>query len=253
MNRMQGKVAVVTGGALRVGRATALLLAREGASVAVLDIEDEAGESVAAEIKQAGGSARYWHLDVSQEEDVARVFDEIRAQFGRVDVLVNNANVGGPDSPTDTVTEAQWDSVMAINVKGVLFCTKHAIPLMRHAGSGSIVNVSSIFGLVSSPHLAPYHASMGAVRIMTKSDALAYADDRIRVNAVLPGFIWNDAIAEADGVAQEMAHNAMAREHPLGRMGEAADVAHGVLFLASDEANFITGTELVIDGGYTAR
>jgi len=106
---------------------------------------------------------------------------------------------------------------------------------------------------VSSPHLAPYHASMGAVRIMTKSDALAYADDRIRVNAVLPGFIWNDAIAEADGVAQEMAHNAMAREHPLGRMGEAADVAHGVLFLASDEANFITGTELVIDGGYTAR
>ncbi|MBS1137943.1 MAG: short-chain dehydrogenase/reductase, partial [Proteobacteria bacterium] len=124
MNRMQGKVAVVTGGALRVGRATALLLAREGAAVAVLDIEDEAGEAAVGEIKQAGGNARYWHLDVSQEEDVTRVFGEIRAQFGRVDVLVNNANVGGPDSPTDTVTEAQWDSVMAINVKGVLFCTK---------------------------------------------------------------------------------------------------------------------------------
>ena len=169
MNRMQGKVAVVTGGALRVGRATALLLAREGAAVAVLDIEDAAGEAAVAEIKQAGGNARYWHLDVSQEEEVTRVFGEIRAQFGRVDVLVNNANVGGPDSPTDTVTEAQWDSVMAINVKGVLFCTKHAIPLMRHAGAGSVVNISSIYGLVSSPHLAPYHASMGAVRIMTKS------------------------------------------------------------------------------------
>jgi NAD(P)-dependent dehydrogenase (short-subunit alcohol dehydrogenase family) len=253
MNRVQGKVAVVTGGAVRAGRAIGLLLAREGAAVALLDVQDEAGEAVVAEIKKAGGDARYWHLDVSQESDVARVFSEIGEHFGRVDILVNNANVGGPDSATDSVTEAQWDSVMAINVKGVLFCIKHTIPLMRHAGAGSIVNVSSIYGMVSSPHLAPYHASEGAIRIMTKSDALAYAEDRIRVNAVLPGFIWSDAVNEADGVAPEMAHNAMVREHPLGRMGEPEDVAYGVLFLASDEAKFITGTELVIDGGYTAR
>lgn len=256
MNRMQGKVAVVTGGALRVGRATSLLLAREGADVAVLDVEDAAGEATVAEIRQAGGNARYWHLDVSQEEEVARVFKEIAAQFGRIDVLVNNANIGGPENATDSVTEAQWDSVMAINVKGVLFCTKHAIPAIRHGGGGSIVNVSSIYGLVSSPHLAPFHASKGAVRIMSKTDALAYGQDRIRVNTVCPGYIWNESDAEAAssiGVAPDMARNAMSASHPLGHLGEPDDVAYAILFLASEEAKFITGTELVIDGGYTAR
>jgi NAD(P)-dependent dehydrogenase (short-subunit alcohol dehydrogenase family) len=256
MNRMQGKVAVVTGGALRVGRATSLLLAREGADVAVVDVEDAAGEAVVAEIRQAGGSARYWHLDVSQEEEVSRVFKEVAAHFGRLDVLVNNANIGGPENATDTVTESQWDSVMAINVKGVLFCTKHAIPAMRHGGGGSIVNVSSIYGMVSSPHLAPFHASKGAVRIMSKTDALAYGQDRIRVNTVCPGYIWNESDAESAasiGVAPDMARNAMAASHPLGHLGEPDDVACAILFLASEEAKFITGAELVIDGGYTAR
>jgi NAD(P)-dependent dehydrogenase (short-subunit alcohol dehydrogenase family) len=253
---MQGKVAVVTGGALRVGRATSLLLAREGADVAVVDVEDAAGEAVIAEIRQAGGNARYWHLDVSQEEDVARVFREIAAHFGRLDVLVNNANIGGPENATDSVTETQWDSVMAINVKGVLFCTKHAIPAMRHGGGGSIVNVSSIYGMVSSPHLAPFHASKGALRIMSKTDALAYGQDRIRVNTVCPGYIWNESDAESAtniGVAPDMARNAMAASHPLGHLGEPDDVAYAILFLASEEAKFITGAELVIDGGYTAR
>ncbi len=256
MNRMQGKVVVVTGGALRVGRATCLLLAREGADVAVVDVEDAAGESVVSEIRQAGGNARYWHLDVSQEADVAAVFKEVVAHFGRLDVLVNNANIGGPDNSTDSVTESQWDSVMAINVKGVLFCSKHAIPALRHGGGGSIVNVSSIYGMVSSPHLAPFHASKGAVRIMSKTDALAYGQDRIRVNTVCPGYIWNESDAESMsniGVAPDMARNAMAANHPLGHLGEPDDVAYAILFLASEEAKFITGAELVIDGGYTAR
>jgi NAD(P)-dependent dehydrogenase (short-subunit alcohol dehydrogenase family) len=256
MNRMQGKVVVVTGGAQRIGRATSLLLAREGADVAVVDVEDAAGEAVIAEIRQAGGNARYWHLDVSQEDEVAKVFKEIAAHFGHLDVLVNNANIGGPEDSTDTVTEAQWDSVMAINVKGVLFCSKHAIPAMRHGGGGAIVNVSSIYGMVSSPHLAPFHASKGAVRIMSKTDALAYGQDRIRVNTVCPGYIWNESDAESMsniGVAPDMARNAMAANHPLGHLGEPDDVAYAILFLASEEAKFITGTELVIDGGYTAR
>lgn len=256
MNRMQGRVAVVTGGALRVGRATSRMLAREGADVAVVDVEDAAGEAVVAEIRQAGGNARYWHLDVSQEEEVSKVFRDIAAHFGRLDVLVNNANIGGPENATDSVTEAQWDSVMAINVKGVLFCTKHAIPHMRHGGGGSVVNVSSIYGMVSSPHLAPFHASKGAVRIMGKTDALAYGQDRIRVNTVCPGYIWNESDAESAaniGVAPDMARNAMAASHPLGHLGEPDDVANAILFLASEEAKFITGAELVIDGGYTAR
>lgn len=255
MSRLQGKVAVVTGGALRVGRAISMRLAREGASVAIVDVEDGAGGALVSEIEKAGGRARYWHLDVSQEDEVKQAFAEIAGHFGRIDVLVNNANIGGPDSSSDTVTEAQWDSVMAVNVKGTLFCTKHAIPHMRHAGGGSVINVSSIYGLVSSPHLAPFHASKGAVRIMSKTDALAYGQEGIRVNCVLPGFIWNESDAEsvaAIGVAPDMARNAMAGQHPLGHLGEPDDVANGVLFLASDEAKFITGTELVIDGGYTA-
>jgi NAD(P)-dependent dehydrogenase (short-subunit alcohol dehydrogenase family) len=255
MSRVQGKVAVVTGGALRIGRAIGMRLARDGASVAIVDVEDSAGAALVSEIEKAGGRARYWHLDVSQEDDVKQAFAEIAGHFGRIDILVNNANIGGPDNSTDTVTEAQWDSVMAVNVKGTLFCTKHAIPHMRHVGGGSIINVSSIYGLVSSPHLAPFHASKGAVRIMSKTDALAYGQEGIRVNCVMPGFIWNESDAEsvaAIGVAPDMARNAMAGQHPLGHLGEPDDVANGVLFLASDEAKFITGAELVIDGGYTA-
>jgi NAD(P)-dependent dehydrogenase (short-subunit alcohol dehydrogenase family) len=224
--------------------------------VAVVDVEDAAGEAVVGEIRQAGGNARYWHLDVSQEAEVEKVFKEVVAHFGRLDVLVNNANIGGPDNSTDSVTESQWDSVMAINVKGVLFCSKHAIPALRHGGGGSIVNVSSIYGMVSSPHLAPFHASKGAVRIMSKTDALAYGQDGIRVNTVCPGYIWNESDAESMsniGVAPDMARNAMAANHPLGHLGEPDDVAYAILFLASEEAKFITGAELVIDGGYTAR
>jgi NAD(P)-dependent dehydrogenase (short-subunit alcohol dehydrogenase family) len=254
MDRLKGKVAIVTGGALRIGAAISRVFAREGAAVAILDVDSGAGEALAAAIRDAGGKAAYWQVNVADEAAVGRAIGEIAARFGKVDVLINNASVGGPDSATEDVSEAQWDAVMAVNVKGVFFCTKHAVPLMRHAGGGAIVNVSSIYGMVSSPHLAAFHASKGAVRIMTKTDALSFAPDRIRVNSVLPGFIWGsgDDDAEADGVAPEMARNATAGMTPLGNVGEPNDVAYAVLYLASDEAKFVTGSELVIDGGYTA-
>jgi NAD(P)-dependent dehydrogenase (short-subunit alcohol dehydrogenase family) len=256
MNRVQGKVAIVTGAAQGIGRAIAKLLADEGAAVAVTDVQDPAGEAVAEEIRKAGGKARYWRLDVSQEADVARVFAEVAKEFGRLDILANNAGISGSNGTAEEVTEAEWDAVMAINVKGTLFCTKHAVPLMRLAGGGSIINLSSVYGIVGSHNVAAYHASKGAIRVMSKTDALAFAEDRIRVNSVHPGFIWTPMLesgAQTAGVAPEAVHAAMSKLHPLGTLGEPEDVAWGVLYLASEESKFVTGSELVIDGGYTAR
>jgi len=169
--------------------------------------------------------------------------------------VVNNAGVAGPNKPTDQLTEAEWDFVQAINVKGVFFCTKHAIPHLRRAGGGSIINLSSIYGLISAPDVPPYHASKGAVRLMTKTDALLYAPEKIRVNSIHPGFIWTPMV---EGYLQGQGDVAEGREataalHPLGHLGEPDDIAWACVYLASDEAKFVTGSELVIDGGYTAR
>lgn len=172
-----------------------------------------------------------------------------------MDILVNNAGISGANKPTHEITEAEWDQVQAINVKGVFFGVKHAVPHLRHAGGGNIINLSSIYGLVGAPDAPPYHASKGAVRLMTKTDALIYAPDRIRVNSVHPGFIWTPMVedflkSQGDVAAGREALNAL---HPLGHVGEPDDVALGVVYLASDEARFVTGAELVIDGGYTAH
>ena len=181
---------------------------------------------------------------------------ETIARFGRLDVLVNNAGISGANKPTHELTEAEWDRVQAINVKGVFFFTKHAIVPMRNAGGGSIVNLSSVYGLVGAPDVPPYHASKGAVRLMTKTDALLYAADRIRVNSIHPGFIWTPMVehhlASLGGDAAAHRHE-VAVLHPLGHLGEADDIAWGVVYLASDEAKFVTGSELVIDGGYSCR
>ena len=256
MGRVQDKVAIVTGAAHGIGRATALLLAQEGAAVAVTDVNTEAAEAVTELINGSGGKARTWKLDVSQEAEVAAVITEVAKAFGRLDILVNNAGISGANGTAEEISETEWDKVMNTNAKGTFLCTKHAVPLMRRAGGGSIVNLSSVYGIVGSHNVAAYHASKGAIRIMSKTDALAFAKDRIRVNSVHPGFIWTpmlEAGAQVPGVAPEAVHSAMAKLHPLRTLGEPEDVAHGILYLASDEAKFVTGSELVIDGGYTAR
>ena len=255
MARLQGKTVLITGAALGLGRATALRMAEEGASVAITDVLEREGAAFADELTDRGFTACFWRLDVSREADVAQVIDAAAARFGRLDILVNNAGVAGANKPTDQVTEAEWDFVQAINVKGVFFCTKHAIPHLRKSGGGSIINLSSIYGLVSAPDVPPYHASKGAVRLMTKTDALIYAPEKIRVNSIHPGFIWTPMVEgylQDQGDVQEGRH-AVDALHPLGHVGEPDDIAWGCVYLASDEAKFVTGAELVIDGGYTAR
>ncbi|HET7453382.1 MAG TPA: glucose 1-dehydrogenase [Thermoanaerobaculia bacterium] len=255
MERMKDKTVIVTGGALGIGQATCRLLAKEGARVAVTDTRVEDGRRLSDDIRGGGDVAAFWPLDVSKESQVAAVFDQIASHFGRIDALVNNAGIAGVDKPTHELTEEEWDRVQSVNVKGVFFCTKHAIPHLRRAGGGGIVNLSSIYGLVSAPDVPPYHASKGAVRLMTKTDALLYAADGIRVNSVHPGFIWTPMVEshlKSQGDVEE-GRRAVEALHPLGRMGEPIDIAYGVLFLLSDESRFVTGAELVIDGGYTAR
>lgn len=254
--RVNGKVAVVTGGALGIGKACAHMLAREGAAVAVTDVLDDAGRQVVDEICSAGGTVRYWHLDVSDEPEVARVMREVKEAFGPITVLVNNAGIAGTDKPTHELTAEEFDRVIDVNVRGVFFCTKHALPQMMAVKKGSIINLSSIYGLISAPDVPPYHASKGAVRLMTKTDALIYAKDGIRVNSVHPGFIWTpmvEGFLRGKGGDLETGRKMVGDLHPLGHMGDVDDIAYGVLYLASDESKFVTGTELVIDGGYTAR
>ena len=253
MDRLRGKAALVTGASLGLGRAIATRMAEEGACVAIVDMLDREGEKLAAELKARDLRAEYWHCDVTKESEVADVVNAAANHFGKLDVLVNNAGISGANKPTHELTEAEWDRVQAVNVKGVFFFTKHAIPHMKRAGAGSIINLSSIYGLVGAPDVPPYHASKGAVRLMTKTDALIYAPDRIRVNSIHPGFIWTPMVQHFLEGTGEAGKKMVDERHPLGHMGEADDIAWGAVYLASGEAKFVTGAELVIDGGYTAR
>ena len=255
MNRLSEKVAVITGAAVGLGRATAIRMAEEGASVALLDVREADGLELIEMLRERGLPVAWWRCDVSSEAEVQQTMAEIVEHFGRIDILVNNAGVAGVDKPTHEITEAEWDRVQAVNVKGVFFCTKHVIPWLRQAGGGSIINLSSIYGLVGGADVPAYHASKGAVRLMSKTDALIYAPDRIRVNSIHPGFIWTPMVeAHLSGQGDlEEGRKATAALHPLGRIGEPDDIAWGAVYLASDEAKFVTGSELVIDGGYTAR
>lgn len=255
MDRLKDKAVIITGGSLGIGKSAAELLAAEGAKVAITDILDEEGMKLAHSIRSKGGRAAYWHLDTSDEKHVKDVFCKIYETFGSINVLVNNAAISGINKPTHEITSEEWDKVMNINVKGVFFCTKHVIDYMKRAGGGSIINLSSIYGLVSAPDVPPYHASKGAVRLMTKTDALLYAKKNIRVNSVHPGFIWTPMVENYLKSLGDVEHGkeALGELHPLGHVGEPEDIAYGILYLASDESKFVTGTELVIDGGYTAR
>lgn len=252
MGRVSDKVAIVTGAGSGLGQAEAVMLAKEGAKVAVTDVNDVNGSKTVRMIQDTGGEAEYWHLDVSQEAECAQVIDEVAKKFGKIDILVNNAGITGPDVPTDQVEESDWDRMFNINVKSVLFMTKHVIPYMRKNGKGSIVNTSSISGLIGDIELTPYHATKGAVKIMTMKDAIQYAPDHIRVNCVCPGTVMTPLVK---GLLENDPHylDNDIKRYPIGYFGEPDDVAFGVLYLASDEAKFCTGHALVIDGGYTAQ
>jgi NAD(P)-dependent dehydrogenase (short-subunit alcohol dehydrogenase family) len=256
MKRLENKVVIITGGSLGIGESCCLLLAENGAKVAVTDIKDDAGKKLAAKINEAGGKAEFWHMDTANEKEVKSVISAVKDKFGKIDVLVNNAGIAGVNKPTHEITSEEWDKVIAVNVKGVFFCTKYVIPFMLENGSGSIINLSSIYGIISAPDIPPYHASKGAVREMSKTDALIYAKNKIRVNSVHPGFIYTPLVEDL-GKHQPEGLEAFKQEtaalHPLGHMGEPIDIAYGVLYLASDESKFVTGSELVIDGGYTAK
>ena len=257
MKRLHDKVCIITGAALGIGRACALRMAEEGARIALFDVLDIPGTALLHELAARGADAAYWHVDVSSEAAVAAAVTAVVQKFGVLHVLINNAGVAGASKPTHEITEAEWDRVQAVNVKGVFFCTKHAIPHLQRAGGGSVVNLSSIYGLVGGADVPPYHASKGAVRLMTKTDALLYAKDRIRVNSIHPGYIWTPMVEghlRGSGATDlEVARKEVGALHPLGHMGEPDDIAWGAIYLASDEARFVTGAELVIDGGYTAR
>ena len=248
--RLEGKVALITGAARGQGAAEARMFAKEGAKVVLADVSDPEGTAVAAEIAEAGGDAIFVHLDVTNEDEWNAAINSAVASFGKLDILVNNAGIWRRGHVLETSVE-QWDDILDINTKGVFLGTKAAIPEMRKAGGGSIINISSTAGLVGSRTSAAYSASKGAVRIFSKSTAIQYAAEGIRANSIHPGPIDTDMGDQVwpDAESKELTMNRVA----LSRIGTAEDVAYGALYLASDESSFVTGSELVIDGGVTAQ
>ena len=248
--RLEGKVAIITGGARGQGAAEARLFAREGAKVVFGDVRDEEGAAIQAEINGAGLEAVYTHLDVTSEDDWRRAVDLAVTRFRRLNVLVNNAGTIEPREMERFFDMDGWEQIMAVNATGTFLGVKHAIPEMKRVGGGSIVNLSSVSGFVGQYFVHPaYSASKGAVRILTKRFAVQYARDGIRVNSVHPGMM--PPMRSAQPPDPELWNRAL-ESVPMGRAGRRVDVAYAVLFLASDEASYITGTELVVDGGYLA-
>ncbi|HEX2278312.1 MAG TPA: glucose 1-dehydrogenase [Candidatus Tectomicrobia bacterium] len=248
--RLQGKVALITGAAHGMGETEAKMFAKEGAKVVVADVDDTEGQQVVAGIAEVGGEALFVHLDVTREADWRQAVDRTVTAFGRLDILVNNAGISG-SSGVDLFDTAAWDKVMEINAKGVFLGLKYAIPAMRQAGGGSIVNISSISGFVGQDYIhMAYNASKGAVRLMTKSAAVQHAKDGIRVNSVHPGVMPPMRTSRVTANAEQ--RQRMLAQVPMGREGRREEVGYAVLFLASDEASYITGTEVVVDGGYLA-
>ena len=249
--RLEGKVALISGGARRMGAAEAKLFAQEGAKVIIGDVLEDLGRRTEAEINEAGGECVFLRLDVTQEAQWIAAVESAVQRFGKLDILVNNAGVVARGILEDTSLE-EWDRVMDVNAKGVFLGTKAAIVEMRKSGGGSIVNISSMSDIVGQSYIQPvYNASKGAVRIFTKAAAIQYAKESIRVNSVHPGPIDTDMAGDRlnDAQLQQEAEQRV----PLGRTARPEEVAYGVLFLASDESSFMTGSELVIDGGITAQ
>ncbi len=260
MGRVAGRVALVTGGASGIGRASALLLAKEGAAVVVADIQDDAGKDVVAAIQKAGGDAIYLRHDVADEDAWIGVVAETKRRFGKLHVLVNNAGIAIAGSVL-TMTLADWRRQQAINLDGVFLGVKHSLPLLRESGGGSIINISSLAGLKGSPTLAGYCATKGGVRLFTKAVAMecGAARDNVRVNSIHPGIIetpiWLGIVPGANQPGANAPNLDAISEQivPIGSKGVPEDIAAGVLYLASDDSRYVTGTELVIDGGMSTR
>lgn len=247
--RLQGKIAIVTGGAHGMGESTVRLFAREGATVVIADLLDADGEAVAASIASAGGKASFRHLDVTQESEWERLVADTVQRFGRLDILVNNAGISG--ALPDRLSTEHFDRLMTVNARGTFLGVKHGVLAMQKTGGGSIVNLSSISGLVGQAfvHMG-YNAAKAGIHVLTKSAAVQFGKDGIRVNSVHPGIMppMLTSVLSADPSVREKA----LANVPLGRAGRPEEVATAVLFLASDEASYITGTELIVDGGYLA-
>ena len=256
MDRVKDKVALVTGGAKGIGAACVRLLAREGAAVAVTDVDVTLGSKLADDINCAGGAAMFLEHDVGDETQWRDVMDTVVRRLGRLDIVVNNAGLGIAGD-IEHATMDEWRKLMRVNLDGVFLGTKYAVQTLRRFGGGSIINMSSIEGLVGDPKIAAYNSSKGGVRLLTKSAALycAKAGYKIRVNSVHPGYIWTPMVENFLRTSGdvEKGREALDALHPLGHIGEPDDIAYGVLYLASDESKFVTGSELVIDGGYTAQ
>lgn len=256
MNRLSGKVAVVTGGGSGMGAATSELFGAEGATVVVTDLDGAAASAVAERIVAAGGSASAVAVDVADEDDVARAYAEIGRAHGTIDVLVNCAGIIGADKPTHELSESEWDALFAVDVKGVFFSTKHALPYMIAQRSGSIVNFSSIYGLTGNDEFTAYHVAKGAVTMQTKQDAAVYGQYNIRVNSVHPSTVLTplvEGIANAFPGGLEEYEKVNTANQSIRRLGTPLDVAYAVLYLASDESTWVTGVALPVDGGFMAR
>lgn len=250
MDRVKDKVAIITGGASGIGEATAKLLSAEGAIVAILDSDEENGERVVEEINSTGRPAGFYHADVSDEKNMGRVISSVYETYGKLNILVNCAGIVGSDAPPHEITSEQWDTVMNTNLKGPFFCIKHAVPFLKKSGGGSVINVSSIMGMIAGPTMV-YNSSKSALRHMTKNDAYIYAKDNIRFNSVHPGYIITPLFRKL-ALERGKVEDSVARDSegiPMGRMGMPEEIAWGILFLASDESSYVTGIELVIDGG----
>lgn len=250
--QLRGKVALVTGAGAGIGRASALVFAREGARVVVSDVNVEGGEETARRMRDAGGDARFVRADVSNEAHVRELIATTIDAFGRLDIAFNNAGIEGTLATTHECSEASWDRTLAVNLKGVWLCMRAEIEHMLRQGGGAIVNMSSVAGLVGFSGLPAYVASKHAVLGLTKTAALEYAERGIRINAVCPGVIHTEMIDRVTGKTKEAEQQFIAYE-PIGRMGRPEEVAEAAVWLASDAASFVTGVCLPIDGGFVAR
>ena len=248
--RLEGKIALITGGARGQGAAEARVFAKEGAKVVITDVLDSDGEKLAAEIGESGGDALFIHLEVTSEEQWQSAIAETVLRFGKLDVLVNNAAIWRRGIVEETTSD-HWDAIMDVNAKGVFLGTKLVIPEMRKVGGGSIINISSVAGLVGSLTSSAYSASKGAVRLLTKSTAIQYAGEGIRANSIHPGYA-RTPMTEASFSQPENYQLRVVRV-PMGKMASADDIAWGIVYLACDESAYVTGSELVIDGGLTAQ